>query len=75
MAEMAGAPLRTALVDLVGELEQRGLSRDAVLFWVEFCRRSTTGAITFHHVHGKIEYYEPHYKKHMATGELHLTRL
>ena len=75
MALQVNGPLGPSLAALVGELEQHGLSREALVFWVAFCRSQTTGSITFHHFQGHLELYEPHYKKQMAAGEVPVGRV
>jgi len=75
MAAMSGTPRCPSLASLVGELEQYGLSREVLVFWLALCRSHTTGSLTFHHFQGRIEVYEPHYKKQVAAGEVHLAHV
>jgi len=72
MAVLSGAPRCPSLTALVGELETYGLSREVLVFWLALCRSRTTGSLTFHHFQGRIEVYEPHYRKQMAAGEVHV---
>jgi len=75
MAVLSGTPRCPSLAALVGELETYGLSREVLVFWLALCRSHTTGSLTFHHFQGRIEVYEPHYRKHLTAGEEHLPRL
>jgi len=75
MAVLSGTPAWPTLGGLLRELEEHGLSREALVFWVEFCRSATSGTITFHHFQGRIEVYEPHYRKQLTAGEVHLPRV
>lgn len=68
-------PERSA-ISLLGILQRHGLSVEVLELWVEFCETHKTGSFTFHHVHGEIQIYEPHYKHRVdALKERDLTKL
>jgi len=74
MALNANGPIGSSLTSLVGELEQHGLSREALQFWLDMCRSSTTGQLVFHMFQGHVEVMEVSYKKSLSRGEVYLPR-
>jgi len=75
MALQVNGPLGPSLAALAGQMEEFGLSKDVLTFWLMFCRAKTTGSVTFHHFQGRIELYEPHYKKLLTASESHLPQV